>query len=465
MPYTTIETQNGIELKRVDLIVTADITKRGLPSREMEEIASLIAIKTGKPYAGSLKESLNDLREHGSNMRPVFNITADDKVPSIFAPEAPVGIVRYCLLNHIPSMKLKYSNKLNIDWRGCTKRGMKNYNWTDALSVFKAEGCTGIIDEIQNYQVHTNNYKVLKESLNAIGFDITGKNIHPSKDGVIKQSPIINLPIINTFANNETVENTMFDVKFENRTIQIEIPENTRLFIKDYAKLCGCKGNTYDSVYNHLTSLSGKEALHNNNLKLNDVISHSNQKRYLVIPGHMLHYFVDLSGKSNPSFFIKNCNKLIGNLLTQSNQNYSAEYRENRLNQLFNNILEAIVKDTLTKNGILRETISPRTAFSSFGVASNSGGDPNIVYIPIKMLQHYAQKSEFREIYNIESAEYNDVKNAFTNTEHRCLVMRHPCHHREEVSSYIVRPWNDSTIGISAASMGIKSGKNNYHQK
>jgi hypothetical protein len=103
--------------------------------------------------------------------------------------------------------------------------------------------------------------------------------------------------------------------------------------------------------------------------------------------------------------------------------------------------------------------LSPRTPFSSYAVATNSGESSEIARIPIKILMNYARNQDFRESYNIpDNPTPTDIYDIFNSNNIRVLIQRMPGHQRDEISSFIAKPWNNKTIGVNGAVMAIKNG-------
>jgi len=441
---------NG-EWERLEMITNPDIVKRGTPAREMEERIS-IRMRNHNVIMYSKNETLEEVKqEYPRHYTPIVALNDEISVST----SAPVGVIAYAVLDHHPSNKLMFSNKVNTNFAGINHRGLRNFTWTDAMTVFQQFECKNIISEIQSYSERSNNITALTEGLEALGLKlVNGKLEYSSKIFKLqKEIPQTAKVIRKSYDPNNiemTWKDTIADPNHEKETVYLEIPIGIQLQVQDLVSWSQSKNP--ENTLKYLNNAAIK-SMNTNGYNIDHVYNNKDNISYLKVPGYLIHTHTDNTGRKHPNNIMADVNSFIR---ICENMNCNTTYT----NIMFNNIIERIRDSVIQKRGLLREVISPRTAYSIFAVASNSGAEnPNVAYIPIKALMKFAENKEFRKAYGISEG-YNpsELYNIFNKKDYRCIIMRQPAHSRNEVSSFIVRPHQYKTIAICGAAMSVKDG-------
>jgi hypothetical protein len=458
-------------VRPLDIICPTWIAKRCTPSREMEEIASCNYIKTTHRYISSYEDSLDSIKEKfGSNISSlVFNIHNDDY--PILTSYVPIGLVAFAVLDHIPSKKIRYAHKINTNYAGRTVRGIKNYNFTDGLYAIIENNAMDLLKEIQSYALDNNeNMSIMNQSLETFGFNLTGGHIHIQNEGIFKSEfhNYTSLCVSKGMNKSEeaTTEDTIFDKKFEQNKIAIKLPAGIPLTHNELAKTLGCNSTVQSKIWTYLKSNIALKKMKNLNIPLDHVYNTGKEDKYLIVSDEMLYTYVDYTGTRYPNKFMEKVNNLIqllNNTVTMLKMPIRNEELDNQLircNIKFNEIVDILAHRTVTKSGIIRETLSPRLPFTGYLVAANASNIPfNTVMIPLRMITSFANEERFRKAYDIsEDWDSEYLINHFNSNKFRALVMRQPCHRRNEISSYIIKVWKNSSIGINSAAIKVKSG-------
>jgi hypothetical protein len=265
---------------------------------------------------------------------------------------------------------------------------------------------------------------------------------------------------------DEMVKGTIYDKELDGQRIAIRLPAGIPLTHNELVKTLGSQTTVQSKVWQYLKLAKTQERMKKLNIPMEHVYSRGVEDRYLIVSNEMIYTYVDFTATRYPNKFMDKINNLVlllnntADLLKMPIKNEGLDAQLIRCNLKFNEIVDILAKRAVTKSGIIRETLSPRLPFTGYLVASNASTIPfNTVMLPLRMMISFANEERFRKSYNIpDDWDAGYLVNHFNKHDVRALVMRQPCHRRNEISSFIVRIWEHSSIGINSAAMKVKSG-------
>lgn len=430
----------------IDIIFPPYTVKRCDPSREIEEALSMNLIRSQfglaterlstKPIK-NIKRILEAVKHNNiifTRQAYGYNVNYDVNVEEVYMNNKivniPVGIVRIARVNHIARQKLSYYTKSKYNNQGIQ---LKNgYSMADNMFHLYKNSCTQTIRDI----LKDSKPGRLRDLLFTLGYIITENGtkrirktltINPTTDEIPK------------FVNGRVIV-----VKDMNEYPKVFTPDN--LDVESKGTVLDTRSKTCFTAYKIPKWLNCTISIDKVNMEIKG-------GDYLLIPP--LNVFNLSDGTATPNT-IQN---LIIRLGTQIKSRVGTDVKLNSCRSLIFALYATISGKLFKKNGVIRNTLFPRTGFTAYGViVPNPDLAIDEILIPYQLMKSFAKSfgKKMKKMYNINeqmSATEMDV-----NIKGFVLSTRFPAHEERNMIALRPRIWKESAIGINPAIAPIQDG-------